>query len=114
MVTLGPKHPSMGDMLDRILEGVTIEADFRVPLGDDDLLGMKNRLILSSFNTAAELGLGFQRNGFWRTWMAGPCDKPTVSCLRYEIQTRRSGQIWSLLVRAELCNKRGVSVDSES
>jgi hypothetical protein len=61
MVTLGPKHPSMGDMLDRILEGVTIEADFRVLLGDDYLLGMKNRLIPSSFNTAAELDLGFPK-----------------------------------------------------
>jgi hypothetical protein len=60
MVTLSPQTSSLKEVLDRILDkGVVVDANVRVNLAGTDLLGINARIILSSFKTAAEIGLDF-------------------------------------------------------
>ena len=60
MVILRPEQSSLQEILDRILDkGVVVDATLRVGLGTIDLLGIEACIILSSFKTAAKIGLDF-------------------------------------------------------
>jgi L-cysteine desulfidase len=50
----------LAEMLDTLLDkGVVINADVAVTVGDTELLGVKLRAAVASFETAAEYGLAF-------------------------------------------------------
>lgn len=58
MVILRPEETSLKELLDRILDkGVAIDASVRMDLGGIDLLKLKAHMILSSFESATEIGL---------------------------------------------------------
>jgi len=60
MVILRPEETGLKELLDRILDkGVAVDASVRVNLVGVDLLGINARTILSSFKTAAKIGLDF-------------------------------------------------------
>ncbi|MDI6905064.1 MAG: gas vesicle protein GvpJ [Candidatus Bathyarchaeia archaeon] len=60
MVILRPEETGLKELLDRILDkGVAIDASVRIDLSSMNLLKTKARIILSSFKTAAEIGLDF-------------------------------------------------------
>jgi len=60
MVILRPEQTGLKELLDRVLDkGVTVDASVRVDLGSLDLLGAKAHIVLASFKTARQLGLGF-------------------------------------------------------
>jgi len=62
MVILSQKQSSLKEVLDRILDkGVVVDANVRVKLVGTDLLGINARTVLSSFKTAAEIGLDFPK-----------------------------------------------------
>jgi len=59
-VSTAPKSSRLKETLDKILDkGVVIDAQTRIALGDCDLLALEAILILSSFKTAALIGLDF-------------------------------------------------------
>lgn len=61
MVTATPtKGEGLADILERVLDkGVVIAADITVFVGDVELLGIKIRAAIASFETAAKYGLEF-------------------------------------------------------
>lgn len=60
MVRLRPENSGSKKLLDRILDkGVAVDTRARVSLVDTDLLEMETIMILSSFKTAAKIGLRF-------------------------------------------------------
>jgi len=60
MVILRPEETGLKELLDRILDkGVTVDTSVRIDLGSLDLLGVKARIILASFETADKIGLDF-------------------------------------------------------
>jgi len=59
-VSTAPKSSRLKETLDKILDkGIVIDAQTRIALGDCDLLALEAILILSSFKTAALIGLDF-------------------------------------------------------
>lgn len=53
-------HDSLADVVDRVLDkGLVINADIAVSLAGTELLGIKIRAALASFETAAKYGLQF-------------------------------------------------------
>lgn len=53
-------HDSLADVVDRILDkGLIINADIAISLAGTELLGIKIRAALASFETAAKYGLQF-------------------------------------------------------
>lgn len=80
MVILRAEETSLKELLDRILDkGVAVDTCVRIDLSGIDLLNTKARIILSSFKTAAEIGLGFPEGtdfhaSGWRDLKTmGPC-----------------------------------------
>ena len=62
MVILSPEQSGLLEVLDRILDkGVAVDANVRVNLVGTDLLEINSCIILSSFKTAAEIGLDFPK-----------------------------------------------------
>ncbi len=61
MVTATPtRGDTLADVLERVLDkGVVITADITVFVGDVELLGIKIRAAIASFETAAKYGLEF-------------------------------------------------------
>ena len=60
MVVLRPEETGMPELLERVLDkGVVVRSAIRVNLGVDELLGLKSTIILSSFRSAATIGLEF-------------------------------------------------------
>ena len=60
MVILRPEETGLPEMLERLLDkGVVVRSATRVNLGVDELIGIKTITILSSFRTAATIGLDF-------------------------------------------------------
>lgn len=60
MVIVRPESSGLKEVLDRILDkGVVIDTNLRVTLADFDLLALNALVILSSFKTAAKIGLDF-------------------------------------------------------
>ena len=61
MVGITPsKHEGLADILERVLDkGIVIVADITVFVGDVELLGIKIRAAIASFETAAKYGLEF-------------------------------------------------------
>ena len=60
MVILNPERSGLPELLERILDkGVVVDATVRAGLAGVDLLGIEATVILSSFKTAAEIGLDF-------------------------------------------------------
>jgi len=55
-----PDNVGLVDLIDRILDkGLVINADIIISLAGTELLGIKLRLALASFETAAKYGLAF-------------------------------------------------------
>jgi len=70
----------LADAIDRILEkGLIINADITVSVADVELLGVKVRAALASFETAAEYGLEFPSgtNTETEAWKEAQQDKET-------------------------------------
>jgi len=62
MVILSPEQSRLEDVLDRILDkGVVVDANVRANLVGTDLIGINAHTILSSFKTAAEIGIDFPK-----------------------------------------------------
>jgi len=60
MVSKRPEESGLPELLERLLDkGVVVRSAMRVSLGVDELLGIKSTVILSSFRTAATIGLDF-------------------------------------------------------
>src|SRR3989344_3203096 len=55
-----PSNTALPDLIDRILDkGLIINADIRIDLAGTEILGIKLRAALASFETAAKFGLAF-------------------------------------------------------
>ena len=60
---VGPRGDSLADVLERVLDkGIVIAGDIRVELLDIELLTIRIRLLVSSADQAAELGLAWWRS----------------------------------------------------
>ena len=59
-MTISPNSVGIVDLIDRILDkGLVINADIKIDLAGTELLGIKIRAALASFETAAKFGLAF-------------------------------------------------------
>ena len=55
-----PSNTALPDLIDRILDkGLVINADIKIDLAGTEILGIKLRAALASFETAAKFGLAF-------------------------------------------------------
>ncbi len=55
-----PSNTALPDLIDRILDkGLIINADIKIDLAGTEILGIKLRAALASFETAAKFGLAF-------------------------------------------------------
>ena len=55
-----PQNTALPDLIDRILDkGLVINADIKIDLAGTEILGIKIRAALASFETAAKFGLAF-------------------------------------------------------
>jgi len=60
MTNYTPNNVGLAELIDRILDkGLVINADIKVDLAGTELLGIKLRAALASFETAAKFGLAF-------------------------------------------------------
>src|SRR3989338_1790216 len=60
MANLQPDAVGLADLIDRILDkGLVINADIKIDLAGTEILGIKIRAALASFETAAKFGLAF-------------------------------------------------------
>ncbi len=60
MTNLRPGEVGLVELIDRILDkGLVINADIKIDLAGTELLGIKLRAALASFETAAKFGLAF-------------------------------------------------------
>lgn len=60
MVNLRAENSGLKETLDRILnKGIVVDVNLRADLGGNELLGIEATMILSSFKTAATIGLEF-------------------------------------------------------
>lgn len=60
MVILRPEETGLLELLERLLDkGVVVRSAIRVKLGVEELFGLKSTTILTSFRTAATIGLDF-------------------------------------------------------
>jgi len=60
MTVVRPESSGLKEVLDQILDkGIVIDLNARVALSDFDLLGINATVILSSFKTAAKIGMDF-------------------------------------------------------
>ncbi len=60
MVNFSPDSTGLAELIDRILDkGLIINADIRISLAGTEILGIKIRAALASFETAAKFGLAF-------------------------------------------------------
>lgn len=58
--TLPPKNATLLDVVERILDkGVVLNADISISLAGTELIGIKIRAALASFETAARYGMDF-------------------------------------------------------
>jgi len=99
MVRLSPEDSGLREVLNRILDkGVVVDTGVRVNLIDVDLIGINARMILSSFKTAAEIGLDFpERTDFdapgWRDLITKqPC--PTCGMKSRPEELEKYGCPW--------------------
>ena len=59
-MTATPQNTALADLIDRILDkGLVINADIKIDLAGTEILGIKIRAALASFETAAKFGLEF-------------------------------------------------------
>lgn len=60
MTNFTPHDSALPDLIDRILDkGLVINADIKIDLAGTEILGIKIRAALASFETAAKFGLAF-------------------------------------------------------
>lgn len=60
MVNYHPDNVGLAQLIDRILDkGLVINADIKIDLAGTEILGIKIRAALASFETAAKFGLAF-------------------------------------------------------
>lgn len=60
MVILRPEETGLPELLERVLDkGVVVHLTARVTLGINEILGFISNVVLSSFKTAAAIGLDF-------------------------------------------------------
>ena len=60
MTSYRPDNVGLAELIDRILDkGLVINADIRIDLAGTEILGIKLRAALASFETAAKFGLAF-------------------------------------------------------
>lgn len=60
MTNFTPDSTGLAELIDRILDkGLVINADIRISLAGTEILGIKIRAALASFETAAKFGLAF-------------------------------------------------------
>ncbi len=60
MVNFQPNNVGLVELIDRILDkGLIINADIKIDLAGTEILGIKIRAALASFETAAKFGLAF-------------------------------------------------------
>lgn len=60
MTNLQPSSNALTELIDRILDkGLIINADIKIDLAGTEILGIKLRAALASFETAAKFGLAF-------------------------------------------------------
>jgi len=73
-------HATLADLIDKILDkGLIINADIAVSVAGVELLGVKIRAAISSFETAAQYGLEFPSgiNHNTEVWKKAKIDKET-------------------------------------
>ena len=59
-MTTIPQNSALPELIDRILDkGLVINADIKIDLAGTEILGIKLRVALASFETAAKFGLAF-------------------------------------------------------
>ena len=79
-------HDSLADVVDRILDkGLVINADIAISLAGTELLGIKIRAAIASFETAAKYGLQFPSgtNLTVPAWQEATVEKePCPQCLK--------------------------------
>ncbi|MEK6808352.1 MAG: gas vesicle protein, partial [Nanoarchaeota archaeon] len=60
MTNFTPNNSTLVELVDRILDkGLIINADIKIDLAGTEILGIKIRAALASFETAAKFGLAF-------------------------------------------------------
>lgn len=82
MTNLQPHNVGLAELIDRILDkGLVINADIKVDLAGTEILGIKLRAALASFETAAKFGLAFPSGTNLRApaWKSLECS-PEVFC----------------------------------
>lgn len=82
MVGITPsKHDSLADVIERILDkGIVIHADIVINVNGVELLGIKIRAALASFETAAKYGMAFPLGTDYNAPAWKDVDKTMVKC----------------------------------
>ncbi len=102
------REDTLLDVIDRILDkGVMINADITIALAGTELLGIKIKAAIASFETAAKYGLEFpsgaDRNTFaWKDAMALKEDCPACKKKQHVESLLNSGCIWCGWKRAAM------------
>lgn len=81
MVYATPKSDSLADVIERILDkGLILHADITVSVNGVELLGIKIRAALASFETAAKYGLAFPLGTNYDAPAWKDIDKTVIKC----------------------------------
>lgn len=83
MVIVRPEQSSLQETLDRILDkGIVVDAEVRMDLVGVELLGIRATIVLSSFKTAAKIGLEWPEGTNFDTpaWQALLSRQPCPVC----------------------------------
>lgn len=102
------REDTIVDVIDRILDkGLTINADISISLAGTELLGIKIKAAIASFETAAKYGLEFpsgadRNTAAWKDAMALKEDCPECKKKQPVEGLLRTGCIWCGWKRAAL------------
>lgn len=94
------REDTIVDVIDRILDkGLTINADISISLAGTELLGIKIKAAIASFETAAKYGLEFpsgadRNTAAWKDAMAPKEDCPACNKKQPVESLLKTGCIW--------------------
>ncbi len=110
MTTHQPDSIGLVELIDRILDkGLVINADIKVDLAGTELLGIKLRAALASFETAAKFGLAFPSG----TNLNAPAWKE-LGCQPENVCPRCGRFTYSKVEKVCSCGWNSVSIEQEN
>jgi len=108
-MTNTPNNTALPDLIDRILDkGLIINADIKIDLAGTEILGIKIRAALASFETAAKFGLAFPSG----TNLNAPAWKQ-LECSPEAFCPECGKAIYSTAHKACSCGWKSVSIKQE-